>query len=333
VTAGSLRLTPAVRPWARAFERHGYATVAYALLIVLTMVSWGLEGDFFTNESLSQTLAGAAPVTIATLAVTIPILSGNGGIDLSVGPLISLINVTLVSLTYGGQLPGDWWAVVPVALGIGCASGLLNGVLVSVLRIQPIVATLATFLLYGALADMVVPDPAATAPDWLGRFAEPIGPIPGPLFPILLVLGLWLLIVRTPFNRYLYATGDNEAASFSAGVPVVTVRLLAYVICGLFTAVAALSMTALIGSADANVGNPITLTAIAGAALGGTALAGGRGGLLGALAGGLSIYLVENVLTVTHVPEFYVTFSYGAILVASIVANGLLVIALRRRRA
>ena len=296
--------------WA-AVRRYGYAALAYTLLVALLAISWSLEHQFFALNALADTLAGAAPVTILSIAVTVPILAGNGGIDLSIGPLVSLINVSIVTLAADGHIPSAPYAVIPVALTIGVASGLVNGFLVAVMRIQPIVATLGTYLAYAAFAAMILPQTGKTAPDWMSQFAATIGPLPGAVFPILAIAVAWLAITRTPFYRYLYSTGDSEATAFSSGVPVTAVKTLAYVLCGLFTAVGALAMTALIGSGDATIGTPLTLTAIAGAALGGTTLAGGRGGVLGAVAGGLAVYLIQNVLTITHVPAFYVTLTYG----------------------
>ncbi|HET6691669.1 MAG TPA: hypothetical protein VFG74_12480, partial [Miltoncostaeaceae bacterium] len=137
---------------------------------------------------------------------------------------------------------------------------------------------------------------------------------------------------RLPFHRHLYAVGDNDAAAYTAGVPVSVVRMAAYVVTGLFAAIAGLAVTALIAAGDSALGPSLTLTALAGAALGGTSLAGGRGGVLGGLAGGLAVYLVQNVLSLLGVDSFWVTFSFGAILVVGIALNGVLTGGLGRRR-
>jgi ribose transport system permease protein len=159
-----------------------------------------------------------------------------------------------------------------------------------------------------------------------------VGPVPGGLIFIAAVLAIWLALSRTPYRRHLYAVGDNDAAAYTAGVRVSIVRMGAYVIAGLFAAIAGLAVTALIAAGDAALGPSLTLTALAGAALGGTSLAGGRGGVLGGLAGGLSVYLVQNVLSLLGVDSYWVTFSFGAILVAGIALNGILTGGLHRRR-
>jgi ribose transport system permease protein len=314
---------------ATVFHRHGYAAMAYLLVAALVVVNAVFESGFFEWDALAQLVAGAAPVVILAIAVTVPILGGNGGIDLTVGPLLGLINVTVILCISYGYIGSGPEVVVPVALGMGIASGILNGALIAYLRIQPIVVTLASFLVYQAIAATVLPVASILpggggAPKWLTQFAGSFGPVPAALVPIGIVLAIWLGLGRLPYYRYLYAMGDSEAVAFASGVPTAVVKVGAYAICGLFTAVGALAMTALIGSGDARIGAPLTLTAIAGAALGGTSLAGGRGGVLGALAGGFAVYLVQNALTVSHVSDFYVTFAYGAVLVGGIIVNGLL---------
>jgi ribose transport system permease protein len=114
------------------------------------------------------------------------------------------------------------------------------------------------------------------------------------------------------------ATGSDDRAAFTASVNVAAVRLMAYTLGGVFAGVASLSLTALIGSADPNVGPPYTLLAISSVALGGVSLAGGRGGLLGAAIGALNIFLLQSVLTFFNVSTFVLQVAYGAILVVAV---------------
>lgn len=308
-------------PWA--WHRYRYALLAYGLVAILLILDVILTRDFFSSGTLTPLIAGAAPIVVLTIASAIPVVAGGGGIDLSLGPLLGLINVILIIGVLHGHFGDGPEVLIPVALGLGALSGLVNGMLVTVVRIQPVVATLGTYLIYTALAATIYGGNPGAAPHWLASLADTVGPVPGGLIPVAAVLLAWIAITRTPYYRALYAVGDNEAAAFSSGVPVVAVKTAAYVIAGVFTGVAALAMTALIASADATVGPPLTLTAIAGVALGGTSLAGGRGGVLGALGGGVAVYLTENTLTVAGVSSYYTTFTYGAILVAGIIINGL----------
>jgi ribose transport system permease protein len=127
-----------------------------------------------------------------------------------------------------------------------------------------------------------------------------------------------LAFLRLPIYGQLMAVGSDDRAAFSAGVHVIAVRWIAYALGGAFAGAAALSLTALIGSADPNVGPNYTLLAISSAALGGVSLAGGRGGLLGAAIGGLNIFLLQSLLTFFNVSTFVLQVAYGAILVAAV---------------
>ena len=123
---------------------------------------------------------------------------------------------------------------------------------------------------------------------------------------------------RLPYYDQLMATGSDDRAAYTAGVPVPFVRFLSYVITGLFAGIAGLMMTALIGSADANIAPSYTLIAISAVALGGVSLAGGRGGLIGAAIGAIDIFLIQSVLTLFNVSTFVLQIAYGAVLVIAI---------------
>ncbi len=307
-------------PWA--WHRYRYAAPAYGMVAVLLVCNAALSSGFFTSAVLVPLIAGAAPLIILTVASTVPMLSGNGGIDISVGPLAGLVNVVIIAGVARGTLSESPLAILGVSLGIGLLSGLAIGVLVAYGRLQPIVVTLGAYLIYTALSQIVFANASGPAPDWLGRLGDRVGVVPGGLIFIAAVLAAWVLLARTSFGPQLYAVGDNDVAAFTAGVPVEVVRVAAYMVAGLFAAVAGLAVTALIAAGDAAIGTSLTLSAIAGAALGGTSLAGGRGGVLGAFAGGLSVYLIQNVLSLLGVDSYWVTFSFGAVLVGGIALNG-----------
>jgi ribose transport system permease protein len=324
------RLTGGRIPWG--WRRYRYAALAYGLVLVLLVTNVAVSDDFFSEAVLVPLIAGAAPLVILTIAMTIAMLSGNGGIDISVGPLAGLVNVVIIAGVSEGTLSSSPAVILPVSLGMGLLSGLAIGALVAYGRIQPIVVTLGVYLIYTALAQIVFSGHSGQAPGWLADLGDRVGPVPGGLIFIGAVVAIWFGLSRLPFHRHLYAVGDNDVAAYTAGVPVSVVRTAAYVIAGLFAAIAGLAVTALIAAGDSALGPSLTLTALAGAAIGGTSLAGGRGGVLGGLAGGLAVYLVQNVLSLLGVDSFWVTFSFGAILVIGIALNGILTGGLNRRR-
>lgn len=306
--------------------RLGGAGFAALLLVVLLVLNIWLMPGRFSIEGWGLLIGLAAPLVGAAIASTPPILAGRGGIDVSVGPQMGFVNAVLIQVLVLGAGLSSPLLVVPAALLLGAAMGALNGALVTVLRVQPIVGTLGTYLVLTGLTLTILPAPVGPAPDWLKALAGAWA-----VLPIGLVLLSWAAIRRTPFYDQMMAVGSDDRAAFTAGVPVGQVRFLAYVLGGLYAGAAGLMLTALIGSADPNVGPTYTLIAISAVALGGVSLAGGRGGILGAAIGAIDIFLLQSALTFFNVSTFVLQIAYGTILVLAVVLTALQTRAARRR--
>ncbi|WP_152047791.1 ABC transporter permease [Aureimonas psammosilenae] len=300
----------------RLFRGREDTRLAALLFVLLLVANAVLNPARFAPSNWGSVLGLAAPLLLTSLAVTLPFLAGRGSIDVSVGPLIGLVNVLIVKgLILGAGLQSPL-AIVPAALLLGLLSGALNGFLAAILRIQPIVATLGTYLVYSGLALTVLPSPAGSVPDWLRALAGPLS-----VLPVGAAVLLWLVLRRLPFHDLLMATGSDDRAAYTAGIDVPRVRFTAYLLAGLFAGLAALSLTALIGSGDPNIGPGYTLIAIAAAALGGVGLAGGVGGLVAAFLGAADIFLLQSVLTSFNVSTFVLQMTYGAVLVLAVCLN------------
>ncbi|QYR21799.1 ABC transporter permease [Paenibacillus sp. sptzw28] len=302
--------------------RLPYMAVALALLVVLLIANTVLEPRIWSIDVLTGLIAAAAPLIFAAVAQTVLILLGNGALDISIGPLISLINVSIVLLAGNGVTSP--LALIGCALLIGIVSGLINGSLVSFLRLQSIVVTFGTFSIYSGLATFLLPQPGGSVPDWLIGWTGNIGPIPMCVLFIAGGLAFWWLLSRTRFMKNIYAIGGDERASYVSAVPIAWVKLGAFVLTGIFTAFAALLLTSTVASGDGNIGNSFTLTSLAAVALGGTSLLGGRGGVWGTLIGAVAIFLVDNLITVSHIGVFWQQIAYGIILVGAIIINAVL---------
>jgi ribose transport system permease protein len=210
---------------------------------------------------------------------------------------------------------------VPLALLVGAAVGACCGLLVAQVSLQPIVATLGVFLVLNGLNLALMPSPTGPAPAFFGALSGRWHGIP--MAPAFLIgpLLIWWALCRTPFVRTLLAVGGDDRVAFSAGIDVRLVRLAAYAIGGLFAAFAGLALTALIQSGDATVGPPFTLQAVTAVALGGTSLAGGRGGMTGSVLGALCLFLIQNLLTNMNVSFFWVQIVFGVALVLALIVN------------
>lgn len=290
------------------------------LLFVGLMVATLIQND--GKFSVTDQLAIAAPMTIAALASAPSIIGG--GFDISISPLIFLTNcvfvVWLVPHGLGGAIS------VPIILGLGLAMGVLTGLLIALLRVQPVVVTLALYFALQGIDLWLVPNPVSLGQDdhWIYHLAGKVGPIPGALFTIGLPLLIWFGLKLVPYRRLLYAVGSNDATAFSAGVNVTAVRVASYGLGGLFAGVAGLALTALVQSANAAASQQYALVAIAAVVLGGTSLAGGRGGLIGIVFAAFSIYLLQNLLASFQVNPAWLQIVYGAILIVAVVIQGAL---------
>lgn len=289
----------------------GFAVV---MLVVLLVLNVALNPARFQPAGWGTLLGLAAPLIGAAVASAPVILAGRGGIDISVGPLMGFVNALVIQLLFLNLGISSPLIIVPAALLVGAVVGAANGFLATVVRIQPIVATLGTYLILTGVTLTILPAPIGPAPDWLKAMSGPLSVVP------LALIGLcWLLVRRTPYYDLLMAVGSDDRAAYTAGVPVTKVRLAAYVLTGLFAAAAGLMLTSLIGSADPNIGPTYTLIAIAAVALGGVSLAGGRGGLGGAAIGAIDIFLLQSLLTTFNVSTYVLQIAYGLILVIAVV--------------
>lgn len=301
--------------FARLRRSAGFASILLMILLAINIV---LNPARFHPAAWGTLIGLAAPLIGAAIASAPVILAGRGGLDISVGPLMGFVNAVVISVLFLKLGVSSPFVIIPTALLMGTAVGAVNGFLATIVRIQPIVATLGTYLVLAGITLTILPAPIGPAPQWLKAMSGSMS-----ILPLAAIFLFWWLVRQTPFYDQLMAVGSDDRAAYTAGVPVTAVRFLAYVIGGMLAAVAGLMLTALIGSADPNIGPTYTLIAIAAVALGGVSLAGGRGGLIGAAIGAVDIFLLQSVLTSFNVSTYVLQIAYGAILVSAVVLTAL----------
>ncbi|GAA3756369.1 ribose transport system permease protein [Spinactinospora alkalitolerans] len=314
---------PAGTAAARSLLGARMPTLATAALLVITVTAAAvMQSNFFTPYGLTSNFATILPIATVAVAQTLIVLTG--GIDLSIGTIVTLSSVVTVQLMDGDP------ARVPLALaaglltGAGC--GLFNGLIVALLRLQPIVATFATSFVFGGLALLVLPSPGGSvAPVITDGFRQVIAlvlPVPALL---LLVLWLaWRLLRAHRAGQYLYAVGGGAGAAYASAVPVTQVRILAYTAGGLVAALAGIALLANSGAGDPFIGNELTLGSIAALVIGGTRLRGGAGGAGGAIVGAVILTLIQNLVFFAGVPTDARELVNGAITIVAIALAGLL---------
>jgi ribose transport system permease protein len=287
-----------------------------SLALLLLIVNLARSPDFgWTNQ-----LANFAPLAIAAMASTPAIISGGGGFDLSISPI--MIFTTGVYIIWLAPHGAGGWESVPILLALGGAIGLINGLLIVRLRLPPVVVTLSTFFILIGVNLRLIEAPTFLPSTWMTDLAGSIGPIPGALFLILPPLIVWAALGLIPYRRMLYAVGSNDAAAFSSGVSVGAVRMIAYSLGGLFAAIGGIAVIAVTSTASAGLSQTYALQAIAAVALGGTSLWGGRGGLVGSVFGAASIYLLGNLLITFNVNPSWLQVMYGGMLLLAVVLVG-----------
>ena len=300
----------------RLLNRYSFG---FALLLMLALLAATLIND--SNFGWRDQLANFAPMALAAMASTPAIISGGGGFDLSISPLMYLTGeIFIVWLAVNG-LGGA--VSVPIILAVGVAIGALNGLLIIILRVPPVVATLSMYFVLIGVDLRVAPNPKYLGDNWIHDLAGSVGPVPGALFTLGFPVVVWLALGLTPYRRTLYAVGSNDATAFASGVNVAAVRVIAYALGGMFAAVGGLALIALTSSANPSLSSTYTLLAIAAVALGGTSLWGGRGGLLGPMLGAASIYLLGNLLITLQVDPSYLQVMYGGMLIFAVILSGM----------
>jgi ribose transport system permease protein len=319
MSAASLdRTSTAQRPRSRIrLARHrGPIVAVLAFLICLGLVK-GVSGGTLGYYELSTLAAGGATLAIAAIGQTIVILSG--GFDLSAAAVISLVNVTLASHMQDTAASIVLWTIG--GLLVGALAGAFNGFFIAILRLQPIVVTLATMFILQGVTLLVMDKPGGQIPAGLGAFlvgdAIP-GLLPMPVLLLAVLVGLWLLLKNTVFGKAIYSIGSDRDAARAAGLGIRRNEFFVYVLAGALYGLAGVFISAETGSGDPLVGNPMLLQMFAAVVVGGTLLGGGRGGPVGTIFGAYVLMLVVNILLVLNVRAFYSSIVEGAILILAV---------------
>jgi ribose transport system permease protein len=302
--------------------RHPYL-FALGLLVIAVGVNFYLQPNLFEQRVLSGNLRIFLPLMILTAGQTIVIMGG--GIDLSVGTMVSMVNAVLVTWITRESNTSEILTAIALGAGAGMLAGLLNGVCVSYLRLQPIVTTYATSFIFAGIALWILPRPGGLMPSELTKLyrANPLG-IPLTIWVAALLILLWVGLRGTRYGRYLFAVGDQPESAYATGVPVSLMRLSTYVIAGLMAAFAALALTLSTGTGDPRIGDAMTLPSIVAVVLGGTRLSGGQGGIAGSIIGVIILGTIRNIISFANVPTWWQTLVDALIIVVALAGPGLI---------
>lgn len=297
----------------------------YAIFVVLVLVyglAVGVSDAFITPSYLSNVVRQVAPVGIAAIGVTYVMILG--GVDLSIGAVISLTSVLCAV-----QMNGDQ-ANIALAIAASCAAGAaigaINGIAVALTRVSPFVLTLGTGVAVLGLTQIYSGGTARgiVAPGFREFFNYRIGGIvPVLAIAFLALAALGLLVQRfTVFGRQLFLIGSNRRAALLSGLPVARITILAYGLSGFFGGLAGIALLARSGVSNTLSGQGLEFQVLAAVVLGGTTFEGGRGGIGGTVAGVLVLVIAFNLVNISGLPYHMQLVVMGAIIILASAVYG-----------
>ncbi|MCF6098416.1 ABC transporter permease [Mesorhizobium muleiense] len=306
----------------RLVRRQGWVAGLLVLFVVLLVITRLIQPGYGSGD-FGSLVRAVLPYAFAVAAQTIVVIAG--GIDLSVGAMMALTSVTAASMMDGASEEYALF-VVPFVLAMGLVLGAVNGMLIVVTRVPDIVVTLATLFVLQGAALLVLGAPGGAVAEWLRATIVGTVSIPGlpeisawiPKALVLLVVCLcviWIPLKRSKLGLSIYAIGSSELAAFRSGVPVARTKIIAYALSGLFAAMGGLALTMSTGI-GAPIPGPYLLASVAAVVLGGVALGGGKGGLLGPIVAVFVLRLVRTDLTLLAIDPNVTAIIEGAIMVA-----------------
>jgi ribose transport system permease protein len=258
------------------------------------------------------------------LAVGMTLLFVGGAFDLSIGGTFSLVGVVVSWMLKTQGVPV--WLAVLLGLLVGAAAGLLNGVLATKVRVNPLIATLATMGIYRGIAILIGGPSIGFLPEGFSRLAQTefLG-LQMPVWLCLFVAVVFhVLLSRSRYFRQLYYIGNNAKAAYLSGISVQRTQMAAFTIMGALAGMAGIAFASRIGTAVSTAGDGAELRVITAVILGGASLSGGRGTIVGSMAGVVFLALINNVLIIATVSSNWQSIIVGCVLVFAVATDAML---------
>ncbi|MGF7159933.1 ribose transport system permease protein [Rhodoligotrophos appendicifer] len=301
--------------------------VALAALLILGAL---VNPNFLSIDNLLNVITRSAFIAIIAVGATFVISAG--GLDLSVGAMAAFVAGVMILFMNGGSITGEipmLAAAMLIAIGVGAACGMANGVITTVGRIEPFIVTLGTMGIFRALVIYLAEGGSiAMKSSELRATYRPVyfGDVFGVPIPVLVIIAVGLIgafiLHRTAFGRHVVAVGSNEDVARYSGISVNRVRTLTYVIQGICVAIAVLVYVPRLGAATPTTGLLWELQAITAVVIGGTALRGGVGRVWGTICGALILEVVGNIMVLSDlVSEYLIGAVQGAIIIIAMLVQ------------
>jgi ribose transport system permease protein len=305
------------RLWLRRLNQNRSILLAYIGALAIFAVTSAFSPGFASENHVRVLLIEASFIGIVALGQTFVILGG--GIDLTVPWTLNGAAI-LVSLFADGRNDRLLWAI-PLVLALAAGVGLVNGLGIALLGINPIIMTLgANVILFGAVLGYTHGSPPAPAPSHLEYLATGrIGPVPvNTLIWAGLAAVATMVLTWTAFGRHLYALGTNRMVAHFSGIAIARVTIATYVISAMSGALAGILLTGYTGQAYLGMGDPFLFSSVAAVAIGGASILGGSGHYLGTVAGALILTVLAGLLPILNLDEAARQIIYGAVILITV---------------
>lgn len=289
----------------------------YITFVILFIVFSALNPNFMNGQNLVNIIVQSSIIAIIGVGQTLIILTG--GIDLSVGSIVAFTGI-FTGLVLKANVS------IPIAIFLGLLSGaligLINGSIVSLGKVPSFVVTLGTMGIFRGAALLINSgQPVSSFSDAFEKISETNFFHVVPIFAIYCIViyaVIYIVLKRTRFGRHIYAVGGNRQAAWLSGVNVKRVELLIYVLCGLFAAIAGIMLMARMNYASPTAASDYNMDSIAAVIIGGTAMTGGKGSVLGTLVGALFLGMLQNGLTILNVSDYAQQIIIGVVIIAAV---------------
>jgi fructose transport system permease protein len=303
---------------------HGHPALSPAFVLVLASLIFGfINQRFFLQSNLATIFQQVA--VVGTLAVGQTLIILTAGIDLSVGAVMLFSQMVMAKMVQDQGVPG--YLALLIGIGLSALAGVLNGVLVTKVKLPPFIVTLGTLSVFTSVGLLYASGQSVEHPGalllWPGtRIALGQGYA---TFGVLLMLALYAVVgyaLRgTAWGRHVYATGDDPEAARLAGIKTERVLISVYVVGGVVFGIAAWILIGRMGTASPNAAVDVNLDSITAVVIGGTSLFGGRGSLLGTLLGALIVGVFRNGLFLAGVDQYYQNLAVGVLIIAAVAVD------------
>jgi ribose transport system permease protein len=297
-------------------KRQSTNLVVYLILALLIILTGLLSDVFFSSRNITNLLRQVAPLGFVSIGQTLAILTG--GIDLSVGSVVSM-----VSCLTSGMINGQQHLVLPIValvIALSLLVGFLNGLIISKTGVSPLIATLGMMSIVQGATLLYTKVPLGAVPESFAFLAwGSVGFVPAPILLFALVCMIYIIILqRSVFGRYVYATGGNENVAHLSGIKTARIKVAVYMMCSLGAALTGIFLVGRMGMGDPLIGDRYMLDSIVPVLIGGTRLTGGKGGIVGTIAGVFIFTVLSNALNLLNVSAYWQWVVEGLVVIISV---------------